>query len=472
MNCNNYYDKFIKPKYLSGFIQYSDEETIFSDNNNLNYLSNYEDFTHLNVYSIDPDGCEDVDDAFSFYTENNKKYIVIHIADPTAFINTNSDFIQKLINNAFTRYPSNNKPIHLMPNNILHQSSLHLTENDDYIKNALSIFIEFDDDNNLIFNNSSIHFTKIKINPNYKFSYSNVPCDNDDINNCLNLSEHIFPNLVYNDVELVIKYSDNKPFFYICNDNEKKYKKMIAKFAIFSNNYIAYFLKQYLPNNHIIFRSCPIVNNDFLSNNITFDKFISYILNNNISAEYSNSNTCHDLLELNEYLHMTSPLRRSVDCIIHYLLKNIVFNLDLPFDIERISDIINQSNIVHKNNKNIQFDDNKFRFLQTMANNIHECNNRLFYTLTFKVNSYFVTQNQVNNSAFINILVYKLDEFNIYFSYTLKLKSINETMINNIREKLHNIEFKCNIYNVYPCKRFDEGKLPDLDNFIYKILKM
>ena len=48
------------------------------------------DMTAYPVYSIDPDGCEDADDAFSVYKEDGKLYLAIHIADPTEYININS----------------------------------------------------------------------------------------------------------------------------------------------------------------------------------------------------------------------------------------------------------------------------------------------------------------------------------------------------------------------------------------------
>ena len=54
---------------------------------------------------------------------------------------------------------------------------------------------------------------------------------------------------------------------------------------------------------------------------------MNYILTNNISAKYDNKDSSHSLFQLDEYLHMTSPIRRSTDCIIHYLLKSIYLEL-------------------------------------------------------------------------------------------------------------------------------------------------
>ena len=51
------------------------------------------DMTMYSTYSIDPDGCEDADDAFSIYEEGEKLFLAIHIADPTEYINIQSSLL-------------------------------------------------------------------------------------------------------------------------------------------------------------------------------------------------------------------------------------------------------------------------------------------------------------------------------------------------------------------------------------------
>ena len=53
-------------------------------------MNDREDMTMYEVYSIDPDGCEDADDAL-VYIKNNKLFLAIHIADPTEYIQINSE---------------------------------------------------------------------------------------------------------------------------------------------------------------------------------------------------------------------------------------------------------------------------------------------------------------------------------------------------------------------------------------------
>jgi exoribonuclease R len=82
--------------------------------------------TDYEVYSIDPEGCEDADDAFSIYTnhEDSKMFLAIHIADPTEYIHLHSDLWKDIVNRTTTKYLSNRKPIHMIPDSILKLSSL------------------------------------------------------------------------------------------------------------------------------------------------------------------------------------------------------------------------------------------------------------------------------------------------------------------------------------------------------------
>ena len=455
MNYEKYYSKNIEKLY------YFQNKLIhnFNKNNIIDFNISSEErinLTHLDVYSIDPENCEDVDDAFSYFEDNNKKYIVIHIADPTDHIKLFSNEFNSIIEKSFTRYPSNRKPIHLMTKNILDKSTLHENIYGN-VKKALSLIIEFNENNELNYNNTIFYFTIIKVKSENKLSYNNVPQNNFVIKNCLKLSEFIFPNLIYNNsTKYEVKFKNNSPYFYKNNELECKYKKMIAKFAIFSNNYIAYLLKKHLNNDHIIFRKCPVINSEELSkHSVNFNDFMYFILNNNISADYDNINSNHDLLQLDEYLHMTSPIRRSVDCVIHYLLKSIYLNIKIPFNENEISTIINQSNIVNKKLKKIQFRDNKFRFLHALEKDLinHDVN---YYKLQFYISSF--------KKPYLNIIIYQLNNESIYLSYTLK---INNNIINN---NLINVYHNCFINKVNCCNFYDEGSLPDLDLYILSLL--
>ena len=49
------------------------------------------------IISIDPMGCIDIDDAISYKLNNNKIELGIHIADPSSYIDINSDIGKELM---------------------------------------------------------------------------------------------------------------------------------------------------------------------------------------------------------------------------------------------------------------------------------------------------------------------------------------------------------------------------------------
>ena len=57
------------------------------------------DYNTSDIISIDPDNCIDIDDAISYY-DNNTNYIElgIHIADPSSYINLDTELGRELIN--------------------------------------------------------------------------------------------------------------------------------------------------------------------------------------------------------------------------------------------------------------------------------------------------------------------------------------------------------------------------------------
>ena len=87
------YDKHIASLY--GIPRRIEEDKILINKNSIPHkysiIEERVDMTDIECYSIDPPGCEDADDAFSVYEKNKKLYLAIHIADPTEYINLNTD---------------------------------------------------------------------------------------------------------------------------------------------------------------------------------------------------------------------------------------------------------------------------------------------------------------------------------------------------------------------------------------------
>ena len=176
-NYNNKYDKLIDPLY--GAKRDLIEDNLLLQSNTIPHMYSINDridMTMHNTYSIDPDGCEDADDAFSIYEENEKLFLAIHIADPTEYINIQSSLWEDVEKRIVTRYPSNKPPIHMIPKEIMEKSSLMVNQYGE-IKLAITILTEIDKKTYEPIGGIKILFTKIKVEKDNALSYKRAGKD-------------------------------------------------------------------------------------------------------------------------------------------------------------------------------------------------------------------------------------------------------------------------------------------------------
>jgi exoribonuclease R len=400
------------------------------------------DYKHLEIYSIDPENCTDADDAFSIYHENNNIHLLIHIADPTAWFNPNDSLFNDIINNGTTIYLSNKEPDHLFPSGILENSTL--THG---IRNVLivhTIMNQHDYHNDII--SSKIEYGIINCDNGKRFSYESAAnyINNININNTLSLGLNIAAifkskrNCILNDLSLTIPYIvDNEVILKPDTQEVRLMKNMIAEFAIHANTIFA----QELDINNLFVRKLELNNNNY--NNI------HDLIENEISAKYTNENKKHDLIGTNQnYTHSTSPLRRTADCIVHFLLKAKFLNIDPPFTYEQLEKYAEHLNKKTKESKNIQFKDIKLRTFQWIA---EELESRL-NPIKIKIKSMGI------KNIFINLMIIKIDNMDVNIPYTIRNK-----------KKLTSIPFEekdINITKINNYNKYDEGTLPEIDNIL------
>jgi exoribonuclease R len=418
------------------------------------------DLTKLDVYSIDPEGCEDADDAFSIYKEKNVLYLAIHIADPTEYINLKSNLWKYVSDRVISHYPSNRRPIHMIPREIMEKSSL-MVNNKGNIKNAITLLMNI---NNINYQpgNIKLLFTKIKVNKENALSYKSA-CEQIDSNEVLSIGLKI-SNALQNlrgEKTIGIKlnevsqsypvYVDGIPSIYKNNNYEVKMKQMIAEFAILANSYVGEYLKLNLDGKGI-FRTCEA--KELISNmyNLSGNELLNEIIMNGIQAEYLSQNKSHDLVGMPNYSHFTSPIRRLSDCVCHYLLKYIYLrindnNLIIPFSNDELDILSDKCLYAGKNMKKIQYNDIKFRLIHTMFNILLT---REIITLTYFITSY--------NGLFLNLIICKMDEHDIYMSYTIRTRIFNGEITKNHKS--------VKITKVNCLKKYDEGCIPELEKHI------
>lgn len=463
----NNYTNIVEPKYGSKRDINTDEILannisdihLYSINNNERV-----DMTLYDTYSIDPIGCKDADDAFSIYTENDKLYFAIHIADPTEYIDLQSGLWNDIINRTTTKYPSNRDPIHMMPNQVLELSSLQGTREGN-IKNAITVLTEVDSATYEPIHEIQILFTNVFVKKDNAFSYNDAAAVCDDMDAFkigLRISETLktkrslkTKGIKLNEVSIAYPiYEENNVYLYEDTQNERLIKQMIAEFAIFANSFVGEYLKINL--NTGIFRTC--IANEWLQtvyNEITGEELLQEIITNGIRADYMSNVESHDLVGMPEYCHFTSPIRRLSDCICHYLLKYIYFNhtrkhqnYNVPFSELELDKLATKCLNITRTEKKNQYLDIKFRLLQVMDNMISK-NNKI--DIEYYITGY--------SGLFLNIIICKINEFHVHMSYTLRVRDYSKGI--NPKEKYFLSITNVNCFTIY-----DENTIPELDRHI------
>lgn len=460
-NYNKKYDKLIEPLY--GANRDLDEDNILLQSNLIPHIYSVNervDMTMHNTYSIDPDGCEDADDAFSIYEENEKMFLAIHIADPTEYINIQSSLWEDVEKRIVTRYPSNKPPIHMIPKKIMEKSSLMVNQYGE-IKLAITILTEIEKNTYEPIGGIKLLFTKIRVETQNALSYKKAGKDADSIEtlkNGLRISKALYDirsektkGTVLNEVSISFpRYDRETMYLYSDSKTEIAMKQMIAEYAIFANTFIGEYLKINFEGAGL-YRICNA--KDWLNtvySEITGQDLLNEIIVNGIQAEYMSTVNPHDLVGAPEYSHFTSPIRRLSDCVCHYLLKYIHLkntnpDLRVPFSNDQLKKYSDDCLKMSKSIKNIQYKDTKFRLVQTMSAMLVIDDS---ITVRYYVTSY--------KASFLNIIINKINEHMVYLSYTLRISDLQAEY--TLKEEKQMI-----IKQVNCIGKFDEGSIPELD---------
>ena len=219
------------------------------------------------IFSIDPIGCIDIDDALSYDFIKNR--IGIHIADVAEILNS---YNHKRYSTVYAPH----KIVHMIPDDIATKMA-SLKEGE--IKNVITCWINKD-------NSIEFECNKIKVTKNMTYDEAEI----------LKESNNILKILFEKSIEL------GKTINMQVLDTHK----MVEVYMILYNKYITELLST---KKNMIYRNQKL-----------FKKAI-----------YENKCNGHESLGLTHYTHATSPIRRYVDWIIQKIFKNIQFdevNLD------------------------------------------------------------------------------------------------------------------------------------------------
>ena len=339
---------------------------IKNDENTLNNLT-YHDYE---VFSIDPLGSTDIDDAFHFKIckddifqrfpggllsnveppdllqadgacerLNFKKYEVgIHIASPTHLL---KDYIHEILERVSTVYAPHKK-YNMLPS-IYSDNYSSLLENKR--RYALSLILYFDE--NMDLQDYELKETVVKNIKNFDYD----EFDQKYVKN---------QNLVQ-----FMKFSER---FFNMQENSINSHILVEKWMIYTNKKIASILISYEPQlENIILRSHiekeHIINYENI-NNVILKKHLT--LRNENSASYEiynienidNKPLTHSKMEHDYYTHFTSPIRRAVDFFIHLLIINketILEKENLKKHLEKINKFTKNCRKFDRQTKRLEF---------------------------------------------------------------------------------------------------------------------
>lgn len=285
-------------------------------------------YVNNNIFSIDPEGCRDIDDAFHCnYDKKEQHYkVYIHIADVSDYIMKDSNIENNCKNTYQTIYNSYAKNVEMLPE-LLSTQICSLKETN-LTNLALTVRIAYDKDLNII--ETTVYETLIKCNYNLTYNQAQNILDK-KLNN----------QAIKEQLEILKKIS-----------KEDDSHKLVAYFMVLANNKISEFI---LKNRGITINRVYKQLNIQSLQDATLSTFLNYY--NNDCAKYivntlkeTNEIINHDILGLSSYTHYTSPIRRYIDIEVHRIVKDIL-NEDNNINIEYYKELCNN---INQRNKDIK----------------------------------------------------------------------------------------------------------------------
>ena len=298
---DNFYEYQLYCKSLNTSIQKFQKDTLKSMEtkthngiieNIMAKYTNIEDRTNQNIWyiiTIDPLNSQDYDDGFSIINlENNIQQLSIYISNVTILIDILNlwDSFSKRISTIYL--PDKKRP--MLPT-ILSDCLCSLQQNVTRVTFVMDIFIQ---------NNAIIDFkfcnAFIKVHKNYIYEESALLGD-----------------IKYHEILNVVQ-KISKKYKYI--NNVRNSHELVSYLMILMNYHTATELIKYKTG---IFRSTIIKRDVIIPETLPEDvrKFIK--IWNSASGQYINGteiiNTRHELLDVDAYIHITSPIRRLVDLL-------------------------------------------------------------------------------------------------------------------------------------------------------------
>lgn len=328
-------------------------------------ITNRVDLRNTMHITIDGSDTKDIDDAIYLEKQDNKYILYVSIADVSYYVEKNSKLDLEALNRGNSIYLYD-KVIPMLPFNLTNDLC-SLNPNED--KLCFTVKLVFNENAKLLSND----FMLSVINSKYKLTYEHV---NEILEN-IDTNEYEYTNMIYDMNELSNKLTylskkrgsmdfeipeiklilDEKNYVQDVKLRQRKQAEiLIENFMIAANIVCAEYLTNLDINAVYRVHEKPDINDLINLNNElkpyglsvknpnvlekklqsiidkTKDNEFGYLIHKMIlksmkKAHYEQINKGHFGLNLEYYLHFTSPIRRYSDLVVHRILKNVLFNI-------------------------------------------------------------------------------------------------------------------------------------------------
>ena len=440
-------------------LEYPDISTYTTDSY---YLPEHRiDLTHLEVYTIDPSGSTDADDAFSVgpADSSGEWNLYVHIADPTSFFEPGDPLFQCIRKNGVTQYPSLYPARHMFPLDVVEKCSLtdgirpaitvihHIKDNKPTGYKCVLSTIQCRTANRYTYEQAGDILSNPK-RPTHKLLTSLVNIT--DIMRDIRNKRHTFTSSPLYQADIHADASGNLNYSHHSTETIKA-KRLIEELAIQTNKAVAHMMYN-CSRDSFISRECSSLLSPS-SMEYTGD-FLMDIITNRYTASYTNKVAQHRILNLQTYCHFTSPLRRFSDCITHFCIKNTLIqgNKTELFTAEEMLQFSNDCNKASKKHRNASFMDKKYRMFQYIHQQLSA--SRPYIPVVF-------IHSGIKNKRFLNAHIRTIDGYHTNVVYTNVINFDDDVgTIQSLEGKL--ISVNLHTSNFHGQTR-DGGILPDLD---------
>ena len=272
------------------------------------------DYQHLTVYSVDPDGCRDVDDAFSYLEKEHR--IGIHIADVSYLL---QEYGLLEMENFQERYSSVYLPDHvnhMIPESLSADQASLLPGQPRF---AWTLWLDLSPDNHII----DWKFERTIIKSHRAFTYDEAETAPE-----ITLISKIVRELGSNMLQL--------------KHEQWSMHEMVEVLMIITNHFAATFIHEHSDKG--IYRTHTGKLEDVIDVDPELNKFLNILNSQAAQYTFDTGQYYHYGLKIDKYTHFTSPIRRFSDIYVHILLSNIIFPhygqlaCELQIDLKKIND--------------------------------------------------------------------------------------------------------------------------------------